>query len=86
MPERPVVESWSWTFVGLTLIVEFGLAAILVPDMRRRRVQWWWQGLILLWLFPSSVIWFALVERQEQRRAGPGPPAGAAELERSGSA
>ena len=64
------MESWNWASVGLSLLIEFGLAAILVPDMRRRRVQWWWQGLVLLLLFPSSVIWFALVERQEQCTEG----------------
>ncbi len=59
----------SWLINPVALIIQFGLAALLVPDMRRRRVQWWWQGLVLLGLFPSSVMWFALVERQEQRKS-----------------
>lgn len=63
------VESSRWIVLGVAFLIEFGLAAILVPDMRRRQVQWWWQGLVLLALYPSSVIWFALTERRQQNES-----------------
>lgn len=60
---------WSWVInVGL-LAVQFLIAGVLVPDMRRRKVQWWWQALVIWSFLPSSIVWLWVVHRRDVGRA-----------------
>ena len=61
MPDR----AWLLGAV-LTVVAQCLLSAVLLPDLRRRQVQWWWQLLVIVWLMPVSLVWLIVVEPRRQ--------------------